>query len=94
MKHYRIIKDKVESNPFSDIEDNSITNIFSYMLGIFKIKIYTEYRGENAGYKCFVYIYIFGKRVLHWFYRDEYARDFYLKNKTLSCFNINEKDLK
>ena len=67
MKHTRIINDR-----------NSNTNIFSYLFGILKVKIYTEHRGENAGYKCFVYITILGKEVLRWFYRDTYSRQFYL----------------
>lgn len=86
MKHYRI----TENEP--NTEDNSATNVFSYMLGIFKIEIYTEYRGEGAGYKCYVYIYIFGNEVLRWFYRDTYARDFYCKNKTVSCFDIKDSN--
>lgn len=70
------------------LEGESVTNHFSYLAGIVKISIYSEYRGDSAGYKCFVSVYIFGNKVLHWFYRDEYSRSFYYKDRTIDAFEV------
>ena len=59
-----------------DKED--ITTIFTSLFGILKIKVHAEYRGEKVDeYKHFVNVYLFGKIVLSWIYRDKIVRDFY-----------------
>lgn len=75
MKHIIVKEANIET-----ADKYNISNTFIFLLGILKIEVYAEYRGEKADkYKHFVHIVLFGKKILSWFYRDKYIRDFYIK---------------
>ncbi len=81
MKHKQLI---------SFNETLTVMNEFRFFMGILIVQIYSEERGSGE-FKSFVDIKVFGRTIMDWVYRDNYLRDFYVKDKTIKNYEKEQK---
>ena len=82
MKHKQLISFK---------ETLTVMNEFRFFMGILIVQIYSESRGSDD-FKSLVDIKVFGRTMMNWIYRDNYLRDFYVKDKTIKNYEKKQNE--